>query len=100
MPAAVPGIMFLSGGLTEEDASVYLNTMNSINRASSRSFAFSYGRALQQSCLQAWQGNDIVAGQKALMARAQANSEASTGDYVAGSQPSSQDTLFEAGYKY
>jgi fructose-bisphosphate aldolase class I len=50
--------------------------------------------------LQAWQGNDIVAGQKALMARAQANSEASTGDYVAGSQPSSQDTLFEAGYKY
>jgi len=50
--------------------------------------------------LHAWQGNDIVAGQKALMARAQANSEASTGDYVAGSQPSSQDTLFEAGYKY
>jgi fructose-bisphosphate aldolase class I len=100
VPAAVPGIMFLSGGLTEEDASVYLNTMNSIDRASSRSFAFSYGRALQQSCLQAWQGNDTVAGQKALMARAQANSEASTGDYVAGSQPSSQDTLFEAGYKY
>jgi len=100
VPAAVPGIMFLSGGLTEEDASVYLNTMNSIDRISSRSFAFSYGRALQQSCLQAWQGNDIVAGQKALMARAQANSEASTGDYVAGSQPSSQDTLFEAGYKY
>jgi len=100
VPAAVPGIMFLSGGLTEEDASVYLNTMNSIERTSTRSFAFSYGRALQQSCLQAWQGNDIVAGQKALMARAQANSEASTGDYVAGSQPSSQDTLFEAGYKY
>ena len=100
VPAAVPGIMFLSGGLTEEDASVYLNTMNSIDRPSSRSFSFSYGRALQQSCLQAWQGNNIVAGQKALMARAQANSEASTGDYVAGSQPSSQDTLFEAGYKY
>ena len=100
VPAAVPGIMFLSGGLTEEDASVYLNTMNSIDRISSRSFAFSYGRALQQSCLQAWQGNDIVAGQKALMARSQANSEASIGDYVAGSQPSSQDTLFEAGYKY
>ncbi len=100
VPAAVPGIMFLSGGLTEEDASVYLNTMNSIDRPSSRSFSFSYGRALQQSCLQAWQGHDMVAGQKALMARAQANSEASTGDYVAGSQPSSQETLFEAGYKY
>jgi len=100
VPAAVPGIMFLSGVLTEEDASVYLNTMNSIDRTSSRSFSFSYGRALQQSCLQAWQGNDMISGQKALMARAQANSEASTGDYVAGSQPSSQDTLFEAGYKY
>ena len=100
VPASVPGIMFLSGGLTEEDASVYLNTMNSIEHKSSTSLTFSYGRALQQSCLQAWSGTNIEAGQKALMARCQANSEASTGDYVAGSQPSSQDTLFEAGYKY
>lgn len=100
VPAAVPGIMFLSGGLTEEDASVYLNTMNSLDRKGPWSMTFSYGRALQQSCLQAWKGNDIAAGQKAAMARAQANSEASTGSYVAGSQPSSQDTLFEAGYKY
>ena len=100
VPAAVPGIMFLSGGLTEEDASVYLNTMNSMERKGSWSMTFSYGRALQQSCLQAWKGNDIAAGQKAVMARAQANSEASVGSYVAGSQPSSQDTLFEAGYKY
>lgn len=100
VPAAVPGIMFLSGGLTEEDASVYLNTMNSIERKSGCSLTFSYGRALQQSCLQAWQGKDIEAGQKAVLARAQANSEAATGNYVAGSQPSSQDTLFEAGYKY
>lgn len=100
VPAAVPGIMFLSGGLTEEDASVYLNTMNSMERKGAWSMTFSYGRALQQSCLQAWKGNDIAAGQKAVMARAQANSEASVGSYVAGSQPSSQDTLFEAGYKY
>lgn len=100
VPAAVPGIMFLSGGLTEEDASVYLNTMNSLDRKGEWSMTFSYGRALQQSCLQAWKGSDIEAGQKALLARAQANSEASTGDYVAGSQPSAQETLFEAGYKY
>ena len=100
VPAAVPGIMFLSGGLTEEDASVYLNTMNSIENKSATSLTFSYGRALQQSCLQAWKGEDIEAGQKALLARCQANSEASKGDYVAGSQPSSQETLFEAGYKY
>lgn len=100
VPAAVAGIMFLSGGLTEEDASVYLNTMNSMDRKGGWSMTFSYGRALQQSCLQAWKGTDLEAGQKALMARAQANSEASTGTYVSGSQPSSQDTLFEAGYKY
>jgi fructose-bisphosphate aldolase class I len=100
VPAAVPGIMFLSGGLTEEDASVYLNTMNSIENKSTTSLTFSYGRALQQSCLQAWQGKNLEAGQKALMARCQANSEASMGDYVSGSQPSSQNTLFEAGYKY
>ncbi len=100
VPAAVPGIMFLSGGLTEEDASVYLNTMNSLDRKGGWSLTFSYGRALQQSCLQQWKGTDLEAGQKAVMARAQANSEASTGDYIAGSQPSSQDTLFEAGYKY
>ena len=100
VPAAVPGIMFLSGGLTEEDASVYLNTMNSIENKSTTSLTFSYGRALQQSCLQAWQGKNLEAGQKALMARCQANSEASMGDYVSGSQPSSQETLFEAGYKY
>mgnify|MGYP000008699822 CR=1 FL=1 len=100
VPDAVPGIMFLSGGLTEEDASVYLNTMNRMDRKSPWSMTFSYGRALQQSCLQAWKDGGDEAGKKALMARAQANSEASMGDYVAGSQPSSQATLFEAGYKY
>lgn len=100
VPASVPGIMFLSGGLTEEDASIYLNTMNSIPRKGPWSMSFSYGRALQQSCLRAWRGTDLDAGQKALMARAQANSEASLGKYVAGSQPSAEESLFVAGYKY
>ncbi len=100
VPAAVPGIMFLSGGLTEEDASVYLNTINSVPRKAPWSLTFSYGRALQQSCLQAWRGKDIEGGQKALLARARANSEAAMGEYVAGSQPSAQESLFEAGYKY
>jgi fructose-bisphosphate aldolase class I len=100
VPSAVPGIMFLSGGLTEEDASVYLNTMNSFERKGPWSLTFSYGRALQQSCLKAWNGSDLAAGQKALLARAQANSEASQGRYVPGSQPSAQETLFVAGYKY
>jgi fructose-bisphosphate aldolase class I len=100
VPAAVPGIMFLSGGLTEEDASVYLNTMNNLPRKGAWSVSFSYGRALQQSCLQAWRGTHTAAGQSALLARAQANSEASTGKYVAGSQTSAQESLFVAGYKY
>jgi fructose-bisphosphate aldolase class I len=100
VPAAVPGIMFLSGGLTEEDASVYLNTMNTVERKGPWSVSFSYGRALQQSCLQAWRGTNTEAGQQALLARAQANSEASTGNYVAGSQTSAQESLFVAGYKY
>lgn len=100
VPAAVPGIMFLSGGLTEEDASVYLNTMNSVERKGPWSVTFSYGRALQQSCLQGWKGTDIAGGQAGLTARARANSEAAKGEYVAGSQPSAQESLFEAGYKY
>ncbi len=100
VPASVPGIVFLSGGLSEEAASVYLNLMNKIERKAKWNVGFSYGRALQHSCLKAWKGNDLNAGQKALLARAQANSEASKGCYKAGSQPSSDEALFVAGYTY
>ena len=100
VPASVPGIVFLSGGLSEEAASIYLNLMNTIERKASWNLGFSYGRALQHSCLKAWGGSDTAAGQKALMARAQANSEASMGRYVPGSQPSSDEQLFVAGYTY
>jgi fructose-bisphosphate aldolase class I len=102
VPSAVPGITFLSGGLSEEEASIYLNTMNSIKRKGPWSVTFSYGRALQQSTLKAWMGKEenVPAAQKALLARAQANSEASLGKYVAGSQPSADGTLFVKGYKY
>ncbi|KGG17447.1 MULTISPECIES: class I fructose-bisphosphate aldolase [unclassified Prochlorococcus] len=100
VPAAVPGIVFLSGGLSEEAASVYLNLMNKIVRKANWNVGFSYGRALQHSCLKAWKGVDIAKGQAALLARAQANSEASKGCYVSGSQPSSDEQLFVAGYKY
>ena len=74
--------------------------MNKIRRKANWNIGFSYGRALQHSCLKAWKGDDITAGQKALLARAQANSEASKGCYVAGSQPSSDEALFVAGYSY
>eukprot|EP01041_Mallomonas_annulata_P010171 gene10171-21200_t len=102
VPSSVPGICFLSGGLSEEEASIYLNTMNQIPRKGPWSMTFSYGRALQQSALKAWGGKaeNIPAAQKALLARAQANSEANLGKYVAGSQPSADGTLFVKGYKY
>ncbi len=100
VPASVPGIVFLSGGLSEEAASVYLNHMNSIERKAKWNLGFSYGRALQHSCLKGWAGSNVEAGQKALIARAQSNSEASRGQNVPGSQPSSDEQLFVAGYTY
>ena len=100
VPAAVPGIVFLSGGLSEEEASLYLNEMNLLAADKQWNLSFSYGRALQHSCLRAWSGSNIDKGQKALIARAQANSEASKGLYVLGSQPSSDEKLFVAGYTY
>ena len=100
VPAAVPGIIFLSGGLSEEEASLYLNEMNLLAADKPWNLSFSYGRALQHSCLRAWAGGNIDKGQKALIARAQANSEASKGLYVLGSQPSSDEKLFVSGYTY
>ncbi len=99
VPAAVPGIVFLSGGLSEEAASAYLNEMNKI-ADTPWNVSFSYGRALQHSALKGWAGSDIKAGQAAVRARAQANSEASKGEYVLGTQPSSDEKLYVAGYTY
>jgi len=98
VPAAVPGIVFLSGGLSEEAASAYLNEMNQFNTP--WNVSFSYGRALQHSALKGWAGSDLKAGQAAVRARAQANSEAAKGEYVLGSQPSSDEKLYVAGYTY
>jgi fructose-bisphosphate aldolase class I len=100
VPACVPGILFLSGGLGEEEASVYLDAINRAGRHAPWNLGFSYGRALQHSCLQQWAGHDVAAGQRALLARARANSEASLGAYRAGSQPSNDESLFVAGYVY
>lgn len=103
VPSAVPGIMFLSGGMSEEEASVNLSVMNSIKRKGPWSLSFSYGRALQQSCLKTWMGKaeSVKAAQEALLARARANSLANLGKYTKGSEPS-LDALgtFEKGYKY
>jgi fructose-bisphosphate aldolase class I len=102
VPAAVPAILFLSGGLSEEDASLCLNA---INQVAAQGYApwhlgFSYGRALQHSCLSHWGGSDLQAGQAALRARARANGAASRGAYVPGSEPSDDTSLFVANYSY
>ena len=100
VPASVPGIVFLSGGLGEEEASIYLDAVSRAGRRAPWTLGFSYGRALQHSCLQQWAGADLAAGQRALLARARANSEASLGAYRPGSQPSNDESLFVAGYVY
>mmetsp|Transcript_3301 Transcript_3301/g.5790 ORF Transcript_3301/g.5790 Transcript_3301/m.5790 type:complete len:90 (-) Transcript_3301:11-280(-) len=89
--------------MSEEEASINLSVMNSIPRKGPWSLTFSYGRALQQSCLKTWLGKEenVKAAQEALLARARANSMANLGKYVAGSEPSlDKQGTFEAGYKY
>ena len=84
VPAAVPGIAFLSGGQSDEDATAHLNAMNQILGDSKPwNLSFSYGRALQQPALKAWQGKDenISRAQEALLKRAKLNSLASLGKY-------------------
>ncbi|CAG9821380.1 unnamed protein product [Phaedon cochleariae] len=87
VPVAVPGITFLSGGQSEEEATVNLDAMNKFQGKRPWALTFSYGRALQASVLRAWGAKDanVKAGQDELLKRAKANSEASLGKYVAGS---------------
>ena len=86
VPAAVPGIAFLSGGQSGEMASARLNAMNV--RFKGRlpwALAFSFARAIQQPALQIWQGCDanVLAAQRALIHRARCNSAARRGEYNA-----------------
>jgi fructose-bisphosphate aldolase class I len=82
VPAAVPGIVFLSGGQPSEVATLHLNAMNKIGRLPWK-LSFSYGRALQAAPLKAWGGKaeNVPAAQSALLERAKANGEASLGAY-------------------
>lgn len=81
VPAAVPGIMFLSGGQSELDATANLNAINKVPGCKPWKLSFSYGRALQASTLKAWEGNHTEAGQKAFLIRAKANGLATEGMY-------------------
>ena len=82
VPAAVPGIVFLSGGQSAEDATDHLNAMNAMG-PQPWEVSFSYGRALQAPVLEAWQGqaNLAVAAQQALLKRCHLNGLARDGQY-------------------
>lgn len=71
-PPKSTGITFLSGGQSEEDATINLNAINNCPLLKPWALTFSYGRALQASVLKAWQGKDenIKAAQEQLMVRA------------------------------
>ena len=83
VPENVPGIVFLSGGMSDEDATIRLNEMNKIG-GFPWELSFSYGRALQAPSLKAWKGetSNVEAGQKALYHRAKMNGLARSGDYT------------------
>jgi fructose-bisphosphate aldolase, class I len=84
VPAAVPGIAFLSGGQSDEDATAHLNAMNRIGGLP-WPLTFSYGRALQAAPQKAWSGKseNTAAGQRAFIHRARMNSLASKGEWQA-----------------
>ena len=86
VPAAVPGIAFLSGGQSDEDATSHLNRMNQIlDENKPWNLSFSYGRALQQPAINTWLGKseNVTAAQDALINRAKLNSLATVGKYSA-----------------
>jgi fructose-bisphosphate aldolase class I len=84
VPAAVPGIVFLSGGQSPEEATANLNAINKLGPLPWR-LSFSFGRALLDTALAAWAGDDANrdAAHEALLERARANSAASVGEYAA-----------------
>ena len=84
VPSAVPGIAFLSGGQSDEDATAHLNAMNQIlGENSPWNLTYSYGRALQAPALKAWGGKEehVSAAQDAFYKRAKLNSLATKGEY-------------------
>ena len=83
VPAAVPGIVFLSGGQSDEDATAHLNAMNQIG-PHPWELSFSYGRALQAPALKAWKGAaaNVAAGAAAFVHRAKCNGAARSGSYT------------------
>jgi len=103
VPAAVPGITFLSGGQSEEDATINLNAINQFPGRKPWALSFSYGRALQASVLKAWGGKaeQIAAGQEQLKIRSKANGLAALGQFKGGDAGTAAgESLFVANHAY
>ncbi|KAJ8572150.1 hypothetical protein K7X08_008661 [Anisodus acutangulus] len=101
IPPAVPGIMFLSGGQSEVEATLNLNAMN--QAPNPWHVSFSYARALQNTCLKTWGGQpeNVKAAQDALLIRAKANSLPQLGKYTGeGESDEAKEGMFVEGYVY
>jgi len=101
VPPAVPGIMFLSGGQSELESTLNLNAMN--QSPNPWHVSFSYARALQNSVLKTWKGEEanVQAAQETLIKRAAANSAAQLGKYdPSGESAEAAKGMFEKGYQY
>jgi fructose-bisphosphate aldolase class I len=83
VPAAVPGVVFLSGGQRDVVATRHLDAINRAGGARPWKLSFSYGRALQDAALATWRGRpeDVAAAQRAFSHRAMCNSLAALGAY-------------------
>ncbi|KAM0942554.1 putative fructose-bisphosphate aldolase [Dioscorea sansibarensis] len=103
VPPAVPGVVFLSGGQSEEEATQNLNAMNKLEVIKPWTLSFSFGRALQQSTIKKWCGKaeNVAAAQQTFLIRCKANSEATLGTYISrGGDATASESLHVMGYKY
>ncbi|KAM4012094.1 fructose-bisphosphate aldolase A, partial [Anomaloglossus baeobatrachus] len=104
VPPSVSGITFLSGGQSEEEATVHLNAINKCPLHKPWPLTFSYGRALQASCLKAWGGKkeNVKNAQEEYTKRALANSLACQGKYVSSGQAGAAagESLFVSNHAY
>lgn len=103
VPPAVAGVTFLSGGQSEEDATINLDAINKHPGRKPWALTFSYGRALQASVLSAWGGKpeNVKAAQDTLMVRASANGQAAMGQFGgAADTGAGGQSLFVADHAY
>uniref|UniRef100_V9KW23 Fructose-bisphosphate aldolase n=1 Tax=Callorhinchus milii TaxID=7868 RepID=V9KW23_CALMI len=104
VPPAVPGITFLSGGQSEEEATINLNAINACPLRKPWALTFSYGRALQASALKAWSGKkeNTKAAEAEYIKRAQGNGLAAVGKYVSSGKggAAAGQSLFVADHAY